>query len=419
MDYKECIDWLFTQTAVFQRDGASAYKPGLETITALCARLGNPHKKLRCVHVAGTNGKGSTASTLAAVMQAAGYKTALYTSPHLVDFRERIRINGSMIPEREVTRFVNEWIASAPSDIHPSFFELTTAMAFKWFADCKVDIAIIEVGLGGRLDSTNIIEPLVSIITNISLDHTALLGDTPAAIAAEKAGIMKKGVPVIVGYAPDPEVRAVFEQCARSTGARLEYASEPEAMERADGSWDYPQFGIHGALRGAFQPRNAATVLAALKYLPEASDADVRLGFEKVESLTGLRGRLTVCATEPVNIIYDTGHNPGAWEYLGAELERMKRPLTIVCGFAADKDVDAILRKMPSDAYYIFCCPSGNRGLDAAELRAKAPWLNGEVVPAVADAVRRARQVTAAGGSVFIGGSNFVVADFLSAPSLD
>lgn len=412
MTYGETLDWLFSQTAVFQRDGAAAYKPGLDTIRALCAMLGNPQEQLRCVHIAGTNGKGSTASTLAAIMQSAGYRTALYTSPHLVDFRERMRVDGSMISEREVVDFV-EWWRHTGSALQPSFFELTTAMAFSWFARQNVDIAIIETGLGGRLDSTNIIRPLVSIITNISLDHTGLLGSTPAEIAAEKAGIIKAGTPAVIGYAPDESVRAVFDAKAAEVGAPLVYAPAVEAVERADGSWDYPEYHIHGALRGAFQPQNAATVLAALKFLPAVTDDAVRRGFERVEELTGLRGRLTTYADEPVHIVYDTGHNPGAWEYLGPELARMSRPLTVVCGFAADKDVDAILHRMPADARYVFCRPSGNRGLDAQALRDKAPWLSGEVVADVKSAVARARALTPPGGTIFIGGSNFVIADFL------
>lgn len=412
MTYGETLDWLFSQTAVFQRDGAAAYKPGLDTIRALCAMLGNPQERLRCVHVAGTNGKGSTASTLAAIMQSAGYRTALYTSPHLVDFRERMRIDGAMISEREVMEFV-EWWRQTGSALQPSFFELTTALAFSWFARRNVDIAIIETGLGGRLDSTNIIRPLVSIITNISLDHTGLLGSTLAEIAAEKAGIIKEGTPAVVGYAPDPVVREVFNAAAARVGAPLVYAPAVEAIERADGSWDYPEYQIHGALRGAFQPQNAATVLAALKFLPAVTRDAVARGFERVEELTGLRGRLTTYATEPVRIVYDTGHNPGAWEYLGPELARMPRPLTVVCGFAADKDVDAILSRMPADAYYVFCRPSGNRGLDAQALRDKAHRLRGEVVPDVKSAVVRARALTPPGGTIFIGGSNFVIADFL------
>lgn len=412
MTYAETLDWLFEQTAVFQRDGASAYKPGLETISRLCAMLGNPQERLRCVHIAGTNGKGSTASTLAAIYQAAGMKVGLYTSPHLVDFRERIRVNGQMIEEAEVVDFVERWRRSG-SDMQPSFFELTTAMAFEWFARQQVDLAVIEVGLGGRLDSTNIITPLVSIITNISLDHTGLLGSTPAAIAAEKAGIIKPGVPAVVGYAPDAEVRAVFEDCAARVGAPLEYAPAIEAIEQPDGTWFYPVEGIHGALRGKFQPRNAATVLAALRHLPPVAIEAVRRGFCQVEQLTGLRGRLTVMQSEPQLIVYDTGHNPGAWEYLGDELARMPRPLVVICGFAADKDVDSILQKMPADATYYFCKPGGNRGLAADELKLKAARFNlhGNCCADVKKALAEAKTTPA--GSIFIGGSNFLIADLL------
>lgn len=408
--YAETISWLFSQTAVFERQGADAYKPGLGTIRTLLEWLGNPHERLRCVHVAGTNGKGSTSSLLAAIFQSAGYKTALYTSPHLVDFRERMRVNGQMISREEVVDFVERY-KSAGLSIQPSFFELTTAMAFEWFAKQEVDIAIIEVGLGGRLDSTNIISPILSIITNISLDHTSLLGSTVAEIAAEKAGIIKPGVSLVVGYAPQPEVRTVFNEKAD----RIVYAPEIEAIEQPDGTWLYPKFDLHGSLRGAFQPQNASTVLTALQFLPEVSHDNVARGFEHVEELTGLRGRLTILSKEPVPTVYDTGHNPGAWEYLGPELERMPRPLTIVCGFAADKDVDEILRRMPADAYYIFSCPSSPRGLRAEELRAKAPWLNGEIIPDVASAYVRAKDITSKGGSIFIGGSNFLISDLLTA----
>lgn len=408
MTYKESIDWLFSQTAVFERQGASAYKPGLGTILRLCEWLGNPHERLKCVHVAGTNGKGSTSSLLAAIMQSAGKKTALYTSPHLVDFRERIRINGKMISQTEVVDFVERYRASG-LDLHPSFFELTTAMAFEWFAKNNVDIAIIEVGLGGRLDSTNIITPLVSIITNISLDHTSLLGTCEADIAREKAGIIKPGIPAVIGYAPQPQVREIFD-----AKGRVEYAPEIDAIEQPDGTWFYSRYNLHGSLRGMFQPQNAATVIAALKYLPPVSHEAIANGFKNVELLTGLRGRMTVLEKEPVRVVYDTGHNPGAWEYIGKELMRMSRPLTIVCGFAADKDIDAILRHMPEDAHYIFCKPSSPRGMDAEALRQHASGLSGEVISDVKQAYAKAKSITRAGGSIFIGGSNFVIADLLS-----
>lgn len=408
MTYKETLDWLFARTTVYERDGTAAYKPGLETIGCLCEWLGNPQKKLRCVHVAGTNGKGSTSSLIAAIMQSGGLRTGLYTSPHLVDFRERIRVDGEMISEAEVIDFVERWRSSGLA-LHPSFFELTTAMAFEWFAKRGVDLAVIEVGLGGRLDSTNIIAPMVSIITNISLDHTALLGTTEAEIAAEKAGIIKPGVPVVVGYAPRPDVRAEFE--LRSDN--VIYAPEIKAIEQPDGTWRFPDYGIHCSLRGAFQPQNASTVLTALQFLPEVTSDAIAAGFEHVETLTGLRGRLTVLENEPIRVVYDTGHNPGAWEYLGRELERMPRPLTVVCGFAADKDVDLILKKMPADAHYIFCKPSSPRGMAAEELWGRASGLVGEIVSDVKEAFRRAKKITPDGGSIFIGGSNFVIADLL------
>ncbi len=413
-EYQPTVDWLFSQTAVFQRDGASAYKPGLDTIKSLCAWCGNPQEQLRCVHIAGTNGKGSTASTLAAIFQASGLKTGLYTSPHLVDFRERIRIDGAMIPADEVVGFVNAFRASA-SRLQPSFFELTTAMAFSWFARQRVDIAVIETGLGGRLDSTNVITPQLSIITNISLDHTALLGTSPADIAREKAGIIKPGVPVVIGEADNPQVRRVFDETAAALGSPIIYAPPVRAERLADGTWLYPNYGIHGALRGEFQPQNAATVLEAVKFFPEVTAEGVKTGFERVESLTGLRGRLTEYCREPVRVVYDTGHNPGAWRYLSRELERMERPLTVVCGFAADKDVSAILDMMPKGARYIFCRPSGNRGMAADELQrlAASKGLSGEAIADVKAAAARAIASTRRGGTVFIGGSNFVIADFL------
>jgi len=398
MDYDQTIDWLFSQTAVFQRDGASAYKPGLNTIQNLCNRLGNPQLKFRSIHVAGTNGKGSTASTLAAIFQSAGFKTALYTSPHLVDFRERIRINGQMIPKQRVCDFIDTYRQN-PIAPQPSFFELTTALAFQWFAEQQVDIAIIEVGLGGRLDSTNIITPLVSVITNISLDHTALLGSTLAEIAAEKAGIIKPGVPVVIGEATDPEVRRIFIQTASRSNSPISFAKPlPENFKPA--------------LHGAFQLKNAATVLAVMDRFPEISPEAVNCGFQNVEKLSGLRGRLSTTRLGDHRIIFDTGHNPGAWQYLSTELNNVS---TMVIGFAADKDVDTIVGMLPPRPRYIFTRPSGNRGLDAAGLRAKAAraGIIGEAVPDVADAVARAREITPPGETIFVGGSNFVVADFL------
>lgn len=412
MNYRQTTEWLFSRTALFSRDGADAYKPGLETIEAICALLGNPQNSFRSVHVGGTNGKGSTASTIAAVLQAAGMRVGLYTSPHLVDFRERMRVNGQMISEGEVVDFVERW-QKIESPLTPSFFELTTAMAFNWFARQRVDIAVVEVGLGGRLDSTNIITPLVSVVTNISLDHTGLLGSTLEEIAYEKAGIFKPGVPAVVGYAPDREVRRVFEKRAAEVGAPLEFAAAIEAEELPDGTWFYPAGEIHGSLRGAFQPQNAATAMAALRHLPPVTPEALREGFARVEELTGLRGRLSVLETEPQKIIYDTGHNPGAWQYLGEELRRMEKPLAVICGFAADKDVAAILDLMPTDATYIFTAPDTHRALPAGELQAMAAerGLRGQVSPTVTDALAFARTLPVK--TIFIGGSNYLLAPIL------
>ncbi len=423
MTYQETLDYLYTQTPVFQRDGASAYKPGLDTARALSAAFGDPHRRYRAVHVGGTNGKGSTAHTLAAIFRSAGLRTGLYTSPHLLDFRERIRVDGEMISRDAVVDFVERYLAMPDvKDRHPSFFELTMTMAFEWFALREVDIAVVEVGLGGRLDSTNIIMPELSVITNISKDHTAFLGDTLQEIAVEKAGIIKPGVPVVVGEA-EGDVLRVFEDAAARAGSPLVMAV-PVVAREMDGGWLYEGCGmdggdVYGELGGEFQPRNAATVLAAVRTLglPQVTADAVRAGFAGVCGLTGLRGRLTTLCCAPYTLVCDTGHNPGAWQYLGAHLAGVKAPRkTVVVGFAADKDVDTILSMMPRDARYLFTKPSGNRGLDAAELARMAGrhGLRGETAETVADAVARVRSEAVDGEYIFVGGSNFVVADLLA-----
>ena len=423
MTYQETLDYLYTQTPVFQRDGASAYKPGLDTARALSAAFGDPHRRYRAVHVGGTNGKGSTAHTLAAIFRSAGLRTGLYTSPHLLDFRERIRVDGEMISRGAVVDFVERYLAMPDvKDRHPSFFELTMTMAFEWFALREVDIAVVEVGLGGRLDSTNIIMPELSVITNISKDHTAFLGDTLREIAVEKAGIIKPGVPVVVGEA-EGDVLRVFEDAAARAGSPLVMAV-PVVAREMDGGWLYEGCGmdggdVYGELGGEFQPRNAATVLAAVRTLglPQVTADAVRAGFAGVCGLTGLRGRLTTLCCAPYTLVCDTGHNPGAWQYLGAHLAGVKAPRkTVVVGFAADKDVDTILSMMPRDARYLFTKPSGNRGLDAAELARMAGrhGLRGETAETVADAVARVCSEAVDGEYIFVGGSNFVVADLLA-----
>lgn len=423
MTYEQTLDFLYTQIPMFQREGATAYKPGLERSLALVKAFGDPHRRFPSIHIAGTNGKGSTAHTIAAVLQSAGYKTGLYTSPHLVDFRERIRINGRMIAEWAVVDFVDRF-RRMELEIEPSFFELTMAMAFEYFANENVDVAVVEVGLGGRLDSTNILTPEVSVITNISLDHTALLGETPVAIAGEKAGIIKPGVPVVIGEATGA-VRDVFTRRAAECGAPITCAEDVaryRSMERtAAGGWLYrgTRFGdVAGELGGDCQPRNAATILATLDVLigggwritPEA----VAKGFSEVCVLTGLAGRWMKVADRPC-VICDTGHNVGGWEYLSARLAALAPRLRMVIGFVSDKDVSHILQMMPKDAHYYFTQASIPRAMEAGEVAeiAGGYGLAGECYASVEDAVAAAKKDASADDTVFVGGSTFVVGDFL------
>ena len=403
MTYEETLDWLFTQTTVFEREGAAAYKPGLETITDLCRQMGINHERLRTIHIAGTNGKGSTSSLLGAIFQSAGLKTGLFTSPHISDFRERIRVNGEMIPREEVVSFVERYQREV-SGLAPSFFELTTAMGFDWFLRRGVDIAIIEVGLGGRLDSTNIIRPELSVITNISLDHTALLGNTLAAVAGEKAGIIKPGVPVVIGEADEPEVREVFEEVAQRNGSPIEFARPLKGVKSAGGGWDFPDEGFHLALDGEFQLKNIATVIAALRHFPEIGAEAIANGAANVGSLTGLKGRMTRTELpDGRTLIFDTGHNPGAWVYTSRFIAEMP-DLTAIIGFAADKDVDSILELLPTEGCYIFTAPDTPRALPAEALRRKARehGLEGRKAETPAEAISMAATVV-----ILLAGSNY------------
>ena len=405
MTYSETIQYLYTSAPLFQQQGAGAYKPGLQTTEALDERLGHPHRKFRTIHVAGTNGKGSCAHTIAAVLQLAGYRVGLYTSPHLVDFRERIRVNGEMIPEDAVVAFVEEH-RDFFEPLHPSFFELTTAMAFDYFATENVDVAVIEVGLGGRLDCTNIITPDLCLITNISLDHTDLLGDTLAEIAAEKAGIMKPGVPCVIGEAL-PETRPVFEDFARRVGAPLFFAEE---MDNGLEITDYE-------LKGKCQEKNRKTILCALRQLSglyNFNDGHIKQAFKCVCELTGLRGRWEVISENP-RVICDTGHNPGGWGYLSRQLAQIPN-LHVVFGMAHDKDVASVLTMLPEDATYYWTQASVRRAMDAEELKAKAHELgrNGESFTTVAKACQAAFANANANDTIFVGGSSFVVADLLN-----
>ena len=408
---------------MFQRVGAAAYKPGLDTVKLLDEKFGNPHLKYKSIHIAGTNGKGSTAHTLAAILQSAGYRVGLYTSPHLVDFRERIRVNGTMISHESVVDFVNRYRAMS-LDCYPSFFELTMTMAFEHFANEKVDIAVIETGLGGRLDSTNIITPILSVITNISFDHTAFLGDTLSAIATEKAGIIKSGVPVVIGEAQG-EVREVFAQKAKKQDAPILFAEDNscfDSVERLDDNVLYraTRYGdIVGELVGDCQPKNAATVLTALPLLeaqgltitPQA----VKEGFAHVTTLTGLMGRWMTLQKTP-HVVCDTGHNVGGWEYISRRLHSVEGTLHMVIGFVNDKDVSHILEMMPKTARYYFTNAQIERAMPVAQLAEIATQceLIGEQYPSVDEAYLTALAKATPSDTIFIGGSTFIVADFLS-----
>lgn len=422
MDYQETTEYLFRSTPVFEHVGASAYKEGLENTLVLDEHFGHPHRLYKTIHVAGTNGKGSCSHTLAAILQAQGYKVGLYTSPHLVDFRERIRVNGECVSERYVVDFVERERAFF-EPLHPSFFELTTAMAFKYFAERKVDIAVIEVGLGGRLDCTNIITPLLSIITNISLDHTKFLGNTLAQIAGEKAGIIKPGVPVVIGETVE-ETRGVFLEKARAMDAPIHFAEEEYAHlsseSLAEGGRRYHLRGdFTGELGGDYQERNMRTILSAVHLLNEkgvACDEKAFLeGVNKVCDLTGLMGRWQTLGRKPW-VICDTGHNAGAWTYLSSQLRNQPRErLRIVFGMVDDKDVDTVMDMLPPEAVYYWTQATTHRAIPAAEIAKKARErkLEGRTYAQVSEAYLAALSDACENDLVFVGGSSYVVADLL------
>ena len=424
MTYKEATEYLFNSVPMFQNVGGAAYKEGLYNTKVLDAHFGHPHRHYKTIHVGGTNGKGSCSHTLAAILQAAGYKTGLYTSPHLTDFRERIRVNGQMIPESEVVSFVeNERAFFEP--LHPSFFELTTALAFKHFAEAKVDVAVIEVGMGGRLDCTNIIEPDLSVITNISFDHTQFLGHTLAAIAGEKAGIIKTNTPVVVGETTD-ETRDIFLHKAMEMNSAIRFAEEEHEIcssHMENGFRIYKTLHwneIKGELGGLCQEKNTATILAAVDELQKAGYAirpeNVCMGFENVCELTGLRGRWQQTGTSPL-VVCDTGHNTGGIAYIVAQLLNLNaRQLHVIIGMVNDKDIRGVLRLLPQSATYYFTKASVKRALDEHKLQelAREEGLEGSAWENVACAWKAARQNAKAEDAIFIGGSTFIVADFLT-----
>ncbi|MDO4755736.1 MAG: folylpolyglutamate synthase/dihydrofolate synthase family protein [Parabacteroides sp.] len=427
MTYEETLNYLYTSIPVFQHSGGSAYKPGLDTTIALDNYLDNPHRAYRTIHVGGTNGKGSTSHLLAAILRRCGYKVGLYTSPHLVDFRERIRVNGEMIPHEYVIDFVERHRAFF-EPLHPSFFELTSSMAFDYFRSQQVDFAIIEVGLGGRLDSTNIIHPILSVITNISLDHTQFLGDTVEKIASEKAGIIKKDVPVVIGEADEESVAQVFTQTAEQVNTPIYFAQKESVLKEihrtTSGRWMYEStdYGrIHGELGGKVQVKNTATVLTAVRILQaygvEIPAQAVRQGFEQVVELTGLMGRWQTLHDSP-KVVCDTGHNVGGWQYLKSHLEeesKQHQQLYMVVGMVNDKDINSVLALMPKQAYYFFTQAAIQRAMPADDFAALAArhGLHGEICPTVPAAIEKALAQADAADMIFIGGSTFIVADAL------
>ncbi len=419
MNYQETIEYLYNAAPAFEKVGAGAYKEGLYNTHALDDHFGHPHKSYKTIHIAGTNGKGSCSHTIAAILQSAGYKVGLYTSPHLVDFRERIRVDGVCISEERVIRFVEDE-RQFFEPLHPSFFELTTALAFKYFEEQKVDIAVIEVGLGGRLDCTNIITPLLSVITNISFDHTQFLGNTLSLIAGEKAGIIKHGVPCVIGEYTE-ETRKVFEHKAEEECAPITFAQDSEITSDVDFE-----------LKGFYQEKNKNTILHAvsiLRQMLDINDKAVKDGFAHVCELTGLQGRWQTLSENPL-VICDTGHNLAGWEYLAPQIketygkqrdkattEGKDCTLRIVFGMVDDKDITSVMHLLPQDATYYFCQASTHRAIKAERVAqiAETNGLHGTCHHSVKEAYDKAIKESSPQDLIFIGGSSYVVADLLTA----
>lgn len=424
MNYQETIDYLFNVTPLFQNIGKDAYKEGLDNTIILDNHFNNPHKKFRTIHIAGTNGKGSCSHTIAAILQSAGYKTGLYTSPHLIDFSERIKVNGEPIEKEFVIDFVKQ-NKDFFEPLHPSFFELTTAMAFLYFAEKKVDVAVIEVGLGGRLDCTNIITPDLSIITNISFDHTQFLGNTLKEIAKEKAGIIKGKRPVIIGEYT-PETKTVFEDKAKSTNSDIIFAEDNKLIngykQTENGLLLYKSDKIkdlYGELNGLYQVKNTNTILNAVYKLIglgyNIDETNIKNGFRNVCHLTGLMGRWQKLEENPT-IICDTGHNIGGMKYIVEQLSRMKYDkLHIIIGMVNDKDINGVISLLPKIAKYYFTQASVKRALPAEQVKkiANNHGLKGEAYSSVEKALTIAKNNAKENDLIFIGGSTFIVADLI------
>ena len=430
MNYTETLDYLFSSMPSFQQVGGDAYKPGLERIAEFCRSIGNPQRNYFVIHIAGTNGKGSVSNMLAAVLQQAGYQTGLFTSPHLTDFRERIRVNGEMIPKQKVVNFVDRYRADMER-LQLSFFEMTTAMAFDYFAQSDVEVAVIETGLGGRLDATNIVQPILSVITNIGLEHTEYLGDSLPKIAREKGGIIKKCTPVVVGE-KNPSYNLVLEEIASDLRSELTYATEAfdlgecgfeggkqlVTMTRTRDGYPYQ---LRLDLLGEYQRHNLATVATALDKLHESTPLSISRrafveGVREVTKLTSFRGRWQVLAQEPL-VVCDTAHNEHGIAEVAKQLQERtnKGALLCVMGFCEDKDFSKMLALMPKDAHYIFTQASIRRAASPERVAdvASALALDFELAATVEEALAKAHQQLTPKDMLFIGGSTFVVAEAL------
>lgn len=430
MSYQETTEYLFSQLPQFEKEGASGYKPGLERVETLLELCGSPHKQLTTLHIAGSNGKGSSSTMLAATLAESGLRVGLFTSPHLVDFRERIRINGEMVSEEFVVQFVERIRQKMPPELSPTFFELTTALAFAFFAKEKVDIAVIEVGMGGRLDSTNVIQPLVSLITNVSMDHAQYLGNTLPLIASEKAGIIKPHTPVVLSRSSEKEVTDVVVAKAKELQAPLTLADrEEEILMYQPLKIGYKVTTAHFGtftlpLGGEYQIENLGGVLQVLLLLRtkgyQIEDAALHQGLQRL-SHYGLRGRLEVLQQANPTIVIDTGHNPDAWQHLAPTLQQWQKEggLVMLIGMAGDKDVPHVVTQFPLEAHYIFCQAHTPRALPATELQALAQAVgvtHSEVFPDIHEAykvaIQRAKELGAE--TLFVGGSNYVIGELLT-----
>ncbi|MCB9001520.1 MAG: bifunctional folylpolyglutamate synthase/dihydrofolate synthase [Bacteroidales bacterium] len=425
MNYQETIEYLYSSLPIFQRVGKAAYKADLGNTLALDEHFNHPHRKFKSIHIAGTNGKGSTSHMTAAILQKAGYKVGLYTSPHLRDFRERIRINGEMIPKDEVTEFVN-LNKDFFDKLKPSFFEMTVALAFNYFAKENIDIAVVEVGLGGRLDSTNIINPMISIITNIGLDHTDLLGDTLEKIAVEKAGIIKPNVPVIIG-STQPEIINVFKNKAKENNASITFADQvvtvknyipiSDNLQRFEMEYKGNNLNIETDLLGHYQRFNIPPVLVCVDLLKEMglniSDSSIYEGLKAVKSTTGLMGRWQILGKNPT-IVCDTGHNTDGIKLVTEQIQKATfKNLHMVIGMVADKNIDGILALLPKNAIYYFTQAKIPRALNSLKLKEKAETfdLKGKAYSSVSDAFAAAKKAASNSDLIFVGGSTFIVAE--------